>query len=470
MTKQNICIIGAGPTGCAVFHALKKHNLLDSFDVTIYEKQKTIGGLWNFNFHTGTDNNGEPVHSSMYRDLVINSPGENLEFADYSYMKHFGKKITSFPVREVMLNYFNGRYDYKELPEACRFNHAVNWVEFDENMDKFKVRVTNCATQIDENLVFDYVFVCSGHYHKPNIVDFPGFENFTGRIMHSHEFRDGREFKNQTVLTIGGSKSSEDIASLCVKFGATKSIVCNRENRNSLFFRYKWPESNDEFRVEKREFKLKVDINGKQEPLIKVGKDNTVIFPDGTETKVDAIIVCTGYKHYYPFLEQSLRYTGPDCLYPKNFYKGMFWINNPKLAYMGVAKNIFTFPLFDSQASYAAQVLAGKIEMPEKSERIEENLSKREQMLKITDAMKTFKFQSDYVKELNEITGDFPGIDPDKMNDNYVQFNLNKFNDVWGFRNKSHFSLIDGEESPVLTKRWAERLDDGMEAYFEDLP
>ena len=128
MTKKSICIIGAGPTGCAVFHALKRHNLLTEFNVTIYEKQKEIGGLWNFNFHTGTDKNGEPVHSSMYRDLVINSPGENLEFFDYSYQKHFGKEITSFPVRSVMLDYFKGRYNYPEITNACKFNHSVAFV------------------------------------------------------------------------------------------------------------------------------------------------------------------------------------------------------------------------------------------------------------------------------------------------------------------------------------------------------
>ena len=147
----------------------------------------------------------------------------------------------------------------------------------------------------------------------------------------------------------------------------------------------------------------------------------------------------------------------------------MFWIKNPNLIYIGVAKNIFTFPLFDSQASYAAKVISEEISIPDETEMKAELESKREVMLKIPDAMLTFKFQSDYIKELNSVTGWAKGVNPDDMNANYCQFNLNKFENVWDFRNKTHLNLKTGEPSPVLAKRWAERMDDGMEAYFNDL-
>jgi len=40
-------------------------------------------GLWNYNWRTGLDAKGEPVHGSMYRYLWSNGPKEALEFADY---------------------------------------------------------------------------------------------------------------------------------------------------------------------------------------------------------------------------------------------------------------------------------------------------------------------------------------------------------------------------------------------------
>ena len=49
------------------------------------------------------------VPNSMYRYLWSNGPKECLEFADYTFDKHFGKPIPSFPPREVLQDYILGR-------------------------------------------------------------------------------------------------------------------------------------------------------------------------------------------------------------------------------------------------------------------------------------------------------------------------------------------------------------------------
>ena len=50
-----------------------------------FEKQADWGGLWNYNWRTGLDENGNAVHGSMYRHLWSNGPKECLEFADYTF-------------------------------------------------------------------------------------------------------------------------------------------------------------------------------------------------------------------------------------------------------------------------------------------------------------------------------------------------------------------------------------------------
>ena len=35
--------------------------------------------------------------------------------------------------------------------------------------------------------------------------------------------------------------------------------------------------------------------------------ENSAYFGDGTSKKIDAIILCTGYKHHFPFLPDDLR-------------------------------------------------------------------------------------------------------------------------------------------------------------------
>ena len=57
----------------------------------------------------GVDERGEPVHGSMYRYLWSNGPKEALEFPDYTFEDHFGKAIPSFPPREVLFDYLQGK-------------------------------------------------------------------------------------------------------------------------------------------------------------------------------------------------------------------------------------------------------------------------------------------------------------------------------------------------------------------------
>ena len=46
-----------------------------------------------------------------------------------------------------------------------------------------------------------------------------------------------------------------------------------------------------------------------QGPLIDhIEEGNKVQFIDGTSKVVDAIVLCTGYLHYFPFLEDELKH------------------------------------------------------------------------------------------------------------------------------------------------------------------
>ena len=101
MTNNRVAVIGAGPSGLAQLHAFqvaaKSGKKIP--EIVCFEKQRNWGGLWNYDWRTGVDENGEPCHNSMYRYLWSNGPKEGLEFADYSFEEHFGKQIASFPPR-----------------------------------------------------------------------------------------------------------------------------------------------------------------------------------------------------------------------------------------------------------------------------------------------------------------------------------------------------------------------------------
>ena len=82
------------------------------------------------------------------------------------------------------------------------------------------------------------------------------------------------------MLLIGSSYSAEDIALQCVKYGASKVIITWR----SKPLGFTWPEQ-----VEER-------------PLIQRFEGRKAHFKDGSEADIDAVLMCTGYLHSYPFL------------------------------------------------------------------------------------------------------------------------------------------------------------------------
>ena len=68
----------------------------------------------------------------------------------------------------------------------------------------------------------------SGHYSFPNLPPIDCFADFKGTILHSHDQRTFRNYKDKTVMVIGTSYSAEDIASIAYKNGAKKLVCCYR--------------------------------------------------------------------------------------------------------------------------------------------------------------------------------------------------------------------------------------------------
>lgn len=62
---MKIAIIGAGAAGLDAL----RHSLAANHVCEVFEKTDRIGGTWVFNNKVGLDNNGLPIHSSMYAGL-----------------------------------------------------------------------------------------------------------------------------------------------------------------------------------------------------------------------------------------------------------------------------------------------------------------------------------------------------------------------------------------------------------------
>ena len=173
MTKR-VAIIGAGPSGMAQLRAFQSAQAKGEEipEIVCFEKQSDWGGLWNYSWRTGLDENGEPVHGSMYRYLWSNGPKECLEFADYSFDEHFGKPIASYPPREVLWDYIKGRVEKAGVRDYIRFNTPVRNVVFNEETSTFSLTAHDHTTDTIYTEEFDYVVTASGHFSTPNVPEF----------------------------------------------------------------------------------------------------------------------------------------------------------------------------------------------------------------------------------------------------------------------------------------------------------
>lgn len=443
--SSRVAILGAGPSGLAQLRAFEtaQRNGADIPEIVCFERQQDWGGQWNYTWRTGTDQNGEPVHSSMYRYLWSNGPKECLEFSDYSFEEHFGRPIPSYPPRAVLLDYIIARVEKSDVRKYIRFNTAVRWVSFNKETKKFKVTVMDYTKDRVSSEEFDYVVVATGHFSVPNVPEFNGFDRFNGRVLHAHNFRDAREFSGQNVLMIGSSYSAEDIGSQCLKYGAKKVTFSYRTNPLG----FEWPEECDEV------------------PLVTSIDGNTVTFKDGSSADYDAIVLCTGYLHHHPFLPDDMRLTGANVLYPANLYKGIFWLDNPQLMYLGMQDQYYTFNMFDVQAWYARDVMMGKESLPSyevMAHDANEWLARQEALATHDDEI---DFQAAYIRDIQGRT-DYPEFDVEGQGEIFKSWLKDKEEDIMGFRNKCYTSTMTGTTAPGLPMPWMDIKDDSLESFM----
>jgi len=446
MGNFKIGVIGAGPSGLAMLRAFeseqKKGNPIP--EIKCYEKQDNWGGMWNYTWRTGVGKFGEPIHGSMYKYLWSNGPKECLEFADYSFTEHFGQPISSYPPREVLFDYIQGRINKSNARSFIQFNTVARWVEFLEDKKQFRVVFDNLLKNETFEEYFDYLVVGTGHFSTPNMPYFEGIDQFPGTVMHAHDFRGADQFIDQKLLLIGSSYSAEDIGVQCYKHGSKSVTIAYRTAPIGVM----WPEGI----VEK--------------PLITHFKGDRAFFSDGSHEQFDAVIMCTGYQHKFPFLPDELRLKTKNCLYPDNLYKGVVFNNNERLIYLGMQDQYYTFNMFDVQAWFARDYMLGRIELPNRETRDADIKKWIEDEARTISGDDHVDFQTDYIKDLIGFT-DYPPFNLDKVAQMFKSWLNDKKVNILSYRDQVYTSVVDGTEAVPHHTPWIEEMDDSLARYLQ---
>jgi trimethylamine monooxygenase len=261
--------------------------------------------------------------------------------------------------------------------------------------------------------------------------------------MHAHDFRSAEEFIGRNLLVVGASYSAEDIGLQCKKYGA-KSVTFSYRTAAMGFL---WPDGMEE------------------RPLLQKLEGKTAHFKDGSTAEVDAIILCTGYQHHFPFMQDSLRLRTRNRLYAPGLYKGVVWADNPKVMYLGMQDQWYTFTMFDAEAWFARDVILGRIELPAKAEMQKdmEAWTAREEALE--SAYEMIDFQADYIRELVQPT-DYPKFDIELTVQEFKEWKKDKEKSIVGYRDKAFKSPVTGTMAPVHHTPWWDAMDDSMATFL----
>lgn len=184
------CVIGAGAAGLAAMRALIERG----HDFDCFEATDRIGGHW----HTD------------YDALHLITPRDGSGFRGDPMPEGWA----DFPRRSQMVEYLEAHADRFDLRSRVTFNTRVERVTpvGSKAVDGWDVTLSTGETRR-----YAGVLVANGHNSVPSIPSVPG--TFTGRSLHSGEYRNPSDIHGKRVLVVGSGNSGCDIASELAQAG-----------------------------------------------------------------------------------------------------------------------------------------------------------------------------------------------------------------------------------------------------------
>lgn len=188
--KKTAAVIGAGSSGLAA----ARHFLALGFEVHVFEREDDLGGNWNY---------GKPC-ARIYRTTHTISSKPGTEFPDFPMPQEF----PDYPHHTLVLAYLRAYADHFGLIEHIHFSTGVRKVEpVNENDTRTRWLLT---FERGHSRRFDILVIANGHNWYPKWPEYPGV--FSGRKLHSAEYRTPDIFSGRRVLVVGGGNSGCDIA------------------------------------------------------------------------------------------------------------------------------------------------------------------------------------------------------------------------------------------------------------------
>ncbi|MBP7280975.1 MAG: NAD(P)/FAD-dependent oxidoreductase [Leptospiraceae bacterium] len=303
-------VVGGGPAGLAVGAVLR----VGGVSFSIIEKHDKVGFAWH--------NHYERLHLHTVKGLSA------LPFM--SYPSHYPRYVP----RELLIEYLEAYA--KKFSLVPYFNQPAKNIRYE---NEFWITETPEVIYKSKKLI-----IATGYNNSPLTPKWEGMNEFQGQILHSKEYRNGKNFLGKRVLVVGIGNTGGEIAIDLVESGANVQISVRSPVRivpreiwgtpmqySALLFSFLPPKIGDylsktilglvvpdysKYGLVTPEFGTISQLKFQEKvPLIDIGTVNlvkqgkirivpeierftkdSVFFKNGKEEKIDVVLLATGYR------------------------------------------------------------------------------------------------------------------------------------------------------------------------------
>ncbi|MXO48889.1 SidA/IucD/PvdA family monooxygenase [Erythrobacter vulgaris] len=281
MISHDIIVIGGGQMGLALGYYLRRART----DFLILDSEPGPGGTWRHGWDSL-----RLFSPAGYSSL----PGWLMPPADHD----------GFPTRDEVIAYFSRYEERYDLPvdrpiKVLEIQRAGEGLVINTHTGDYTAKLVVSAT---------------GTWSKPYVPDIPGRRRFEGRQIHSADYRAPDQFEGQRVLVVGGGNSGAQIFAEVADVAAEAVWVTIREPillPDDVDGRVLFERAIARLKTGNRDEPVGGIGNIVMVPPVKAARDRGilrsvrpfvrmtetgVVWQDGREAEVDAIIWCTGFR------------------------------------------------------------------------------------------------------------------------------------------------------------------------------
>ncbi|HUB98585.1 MAG TPA: NAD(P)/FAD-dependent oxidoreductase [Solirubrobacterales bacterium] len=201
----DVLIVGAGLSGIGAAHHLQERCPGKSY--AILESRADLGGTWDLFRYPGIRSDSD-MHTLGYNFRPWTNP----------------KSIADGP---SILEYVRDTARDGGIDARIRFNHEVTAAAWSSEEARWTVTATRTDSGETATVTCDFLFMCSGYYRYDQgyTPEFPGIENFGGRVVHPQHWPEDLDYAGKRVVVIGSGATAMTLVPAMAKDAAKVTML-----------------------------------------------------------------------------------------------------------------------------------------------------------------------------------------------------------------------------------------------------